>query len=118
MFIEICTKKLGWSKKKNGPSIVWEGEGLNEVGIRPDTNEVVIRIDPRYFRPTEVEQLLGDSNKAKIELGWEPKISLDDLISEMITADDKEAKKESLLMKKGFSQNISIETKPNIMNED
>ena len=64
-FIEIAAKKLGWSDTPSGPSIIWEGKGINEIGRRADTKEVVIKIDPRYFRPTEVEFLLGDSEKAR-----------------------------------------------------
>ena len=62
-------------------------EGLEEIGKRPDTGEIVIRIDPRYYRPTEVEELLGDASKAKKQLNWEPKISLEDLVSEMVQND-------------------------------
>ena len=60
---------------------------------------MVVKIDPRYFRPTEVEQLLGDSSKARKKLKWEPKISLKQLISEMIKEDSNEAKKEYILKK-------------------
>jgi len=56
--------------------IVWIGEGLDEVGIDANTNRAVIRVDPKYFRPAEVETLLGDASKAKEKLGWEPKIGL------------------------------------------
>ena len=73
------------------------------MGRRADTGEIVIRVDPRYFRPTEVDELLGDSSKAKNKLNWEPKISLEELISEMIEEDSEESKKESILKKKGFS---------------
>ena len=93
-FIEICAEKLGWKKDTHGPSIIWDGEGVNEVGIRPDTNEIVIRIDPRYFRPSEVDILVGDASKAKSELGWEPKISLEELIEEMIHEDYQDALKD------------------------
>ncbi len=96
-FIEICAEKLGWNKGTNSPGIIWEGKGLEEVGIRPDTKEKVIKIDKRYFRPTEVEQLLGDSQKAFKKLGWVPKISLEELIEEMIEKDKNEAQKEILL---------------------
>ena len=82
-FIEICASKLGWNNKNN-LGIIWEGEGINEIGKRADNGAIVIRIDPRYFRPTEVDLLLGDSTKAQTELGWEPKISLEELITEMI----------------------------------
>ena len=102
-FIEICAKELGWNKQEGGKSIIWEGSGVNEIGKRADTEEVVVKIDPRYFRPTEVEQLLGDPSKAKEKLNWEPKITLNQLVAEMIEEDSNEAKKESLLKKKGFS---------------
>jgi GDPmannose 4,6-dehydratase len=66
-----------------GMKIVWMGEGLNEVGIDKLSKKTVIRVDPKYFRPAEVETLLGDATKAKVELGWEPKISFDQLIEDM-----------------------------------
>ena len=102
-FIELCALELGWNGEKGVNGIVWEGKGLDEVGKRADTNEIVIRIDPRYFRPTEVNELLGDSSKARKKLNWEPKITIKELISEMINEDFKESKKESLLKNKGFS---------------
>ena len=108
-FIELCALKLGWDKESNGKAIIWQGQGVNEVGKRGDTGEIVIKIDSRYFRPTEVEELLGDASKAREKLKWEPKISFDELISEMIEEDLKEAKKESLLKNKGFSIYSSIE---------
>jgi len=114
-FIELCAAKLGWNSKKNGPYIIWQGEGLNEIGIRPDNGETVIKIDSRYFRPSEVDRLLGDSRKAKEKLGWEPKYKLDELISEMITHDRKEAEKELILSQEGFKQNEPLETIPEIM---
>ncbi len=83
--------------------IIWKNEGLNEIGLRADTKEVVIRIDPRYFRPTEVDELLGDATKAREKLGWTPKTSLEELIEEMVKHDLKEANKENLLKKQGFS---------------
>ena len=100
-FIELCALKLGWNKGGE-KGIIWEGEGINEVGKRSDTHEVVIRIDPRYFRPTEVDELCGDSSKARKKLKWKSKISLNQLISEMIQEDSNEAKKEYLLKRKGF----------------
>ena len=105
-FAEISAHYLGWSKNdKKG--IIWEGEGLKEVGKRADTLEVVIKVDPRYFRPTEVDFLLGDSQKAKNNLGWSPRISLEELIKEMIENDKEEAKKEGILKKSGFNINTS-----------
>ena len=66
-----------------GMKIVWIGEGLDEVGIDANTNRAVIRVDPKYFRPAEVETLLGDASKAKEKLGWEPKISFKQLVEDM-----------------------------------
>ena len=66
-----------------GMKIVWIGEGLDEVGIDANTNRAVIRVDPKYFRPAEVETLLGDASKAKEKLGWEPKISFEQLVEDM-----------------------------------
>ena len=101
-FIELCAIELGWNNKgQNG--IIWEGEGLNEIGLRADTGETVIKVDPRYFRPTEVDELLGDSTKARKKLNWQAKISIEELIKEMIAEDSKESKKESILKNKGFS---------------
>ena len=93
-FIEISASALGWNKNKEHPSIIWEGIGNNEVGRRSDTNEIVIKIDSRYFRPTEVDFLLGDASKARKKLGWVPKISLEDMVNEMINYDQKESLKE------------------------
>ena len=102
-FIEIAANFLGWGNKSHPNGIFWQGEGINEVGIRADTNEEVIRVDARYFRPTEVDQLLGNPSKAKEKLGWVPKISLEEMIKEMINNDIKEAKKEILIEKnKGY----------------
>ena len=117
-FLEICSIQLGWSKSSNSHGILWEGSGINEIGRRADTGEIVIRIDKRYFRPTEVEQLLGDSSKAKKELGWEPKLTLEEIVSEMISSDINEAKKELILKNEGFNLSNSIETIPEIMNEN
>ena len=80
----------------------WEGEGLEEVGRRSDTGAVVVRIDPRYFRPAEVETLLGDPTLAKEILGWTPSTSLEEMVNEMINHDREEARKEAYLKRKGF----------------
>ena len=112
-FIELSSKKLGWNKEEKSSGIVWSGEGIDEVGRREDTGEIVVRVDPRYFRPTEVSTLLGDPLKAKEKLGWVPKISLEELIDEMITFDKNEASKEFLLKKEGFEVYGSIENPPN-----
>ena len=99
-FIELSARELGWKGSGATNAIEWSGSGLQEVGKRTDTNQIVIRIDPRYFRPTEVETLLGNSSKAKNKLGWVPKISLTELISEMVNQDKLEAQKQSLILKK------------------
>ena len=117
-FVEICSNKLGWNKDKNSPGIIWEGKGIKEVGRRSDNGEIVIRIDSRYFRPTEVDLLLGDATKAFKELGWEPKTSLEEIISEMIANDNHEAKKDLVLKNEGFKLSNPIETIPNIMKQE
>lgn len=79
---------------KVGRTIEWRGEGVDEVGVEPDSGVTRVRVDPRYFRPTEVEQLLGDATKARQKLGWKPKIGFKELVSEMVTADIRTVAKE------------------------
>ena len=110
--IEICAEKLEWNKGTEEPPIIWKGKGIKEVGLRPDTKEKVISIDSRYFRPAEVDQLLGSPAKAAEKLGWIPHTTLEELISEMITHDKEESLKESILKKKGFKVSGSIESPP------
>ena len=93
-FCEITAKELGWGTKKHPEGIIWEGEGIDEIGKRADTKEIIIKIDARYYRPTEVNELLGDSSKAKAKLNWEPKISLEEMIAEMVSEDLRIAKNE------------------------
>ena len=112
-FIEISAKILGWDDNKNDKAIIWEGEGIHETGRRADTGEIVIKIDSRYFRPTEVDELLGDASKAFEKLNWKPKISLKEMIEEMINKDKEESLKESLLKSKGFNVVTSVEGPPN-----
>ena len=88
-FCELTAMELGWISSSHPNGIKWEGKGLDEIGRRADTNEVVIRIDPRYYRPTEVDELLGDSSKAKLKLNWQPKISLEEMVHEMVQEDIK-----------------------------
>lgn len=85
-----------------GMDIEFKGEGVNEVGIDKATGRVIIEVDPRYFRPTEVDLLLGDSSKARTELGWKPKYDLQALIKEMVSEDLAEAEKENVLRKEGY----------------
>ena len=112
-FIEICAKKLGWNKDSNKEGIIWEGEGSKEIGRRADTNEIVIRVDPRYFRPTEVDELRGDSKKGFLKLGWQPEITLEEMIEEMICEDKKKSLEESILLKEGFKIRSAFESPPN-----
>ena len=110
-FVELSAIALGWNKnQQNG--IIWKGEGTDEVGIRVDTGEIVIRIDKRYFRPCEVDSLLGNAKKAADELGWEAKTSLESLVKEMIEEDISIAKQEVLISKKGFNVNSPQENPP------
>ena len=85
-FCELTANKLGWNKGHEC-GIKWENDGIEEIGRRSDNGEVVIKIDPRYYRPTEVQELLGDASKAKRILNWEPKINLEQLVSEMVDAE-------------------------------
>ena len=113
-FIEICALKLKWNNSENEKGIIWEGEGINEVGIRADTKEIIIKIDERYFRPTEVDELAGDPSKGFKKLGWVPEISFEEMIDEMIEEDKSKALEESTLLKKGFSVKSSFESPPSI----
>tara|TARA_Y100000589_G_scaffold331673_1_gene386292 strand:- start:2700 stop:3851 length:1152 start_codon:yes stop_codon:yes gene_type:complete len=117
-FIELCAIELGWNTKKGAQGIIWEGEGLNEVGKRADNGQIIIRIDIRYFRPTEVDLLLGDSSKAFRDLNWEPETSLEQIITEMISYDNKEAQKALILKNQGFKLTEPIETLPQIYDLD
>ena len=110
-FIELAAEQLGWGGASQ-PAIQWDGEGLEEVGRRGDTGAVVVRIDPRYFRPAEVETLLGNPTKAKETLGWTPTTTLEELVAEMVAADQEEAAKEALLLRKGFAVVGSMENPP------
>jgi GDPmannose 4,6-dehydratase len=94
-FIELAATEVGIS-------IRWEGQGLKEKGIDEKTGSELVRIDPRYFRPTEVDTLLGDSSKAKQQLGWEPKITFVELVKEMVAMDLLEAEKDELCLQEGF----------------
>jgi GDPmannose 4,6-dehydratase len=84
--------------------IRWEGDGLDERGLDGD-DRCVVAVDPRYFRPAEVESLLGDASKAKAELGWEPKISFELLVREMVQADLSAAKRDHLISTHGYKTN-------------
>jgi GDPmannose 4,6-dehydratase len=83
-------------------TITWRGEGLDEKGYDAD-GKCILAVDPRYFRPTEVETLLGDASKAKQKLGWVPKISFKELVTEMMREDLKAAERDELVKRHGFS---------------
>ena len=70
-----------------GIDVAWSGKGLDEIGVNGTTGEVLVRVDPRYFRPTEVDELRGDASRAKRDLGWSPKVSFPELVREMVRAD-------------------------------
>lgn len=94
-FCEMTFRELGME-------IEWQGHGVDEKGIDRNTGKVLIEIDPRYFRPAEVDLLLGDASKAKAKLGWQPKYDLEALCREMVKEDLQEAKREKFLCENGY----------------
>jgi len=104
---------IEWTAGALGVQIRWEGTGINEVGyaIIPGAlrEAAIVRIDPRYFRPTEVETLLGDPSKAKQKLGWVPEITAQEMCAEMVVYDLNEAKKLALLKQQGYPITVSVE---------
>jgi GDPmannose 4,6-dehydratase len=102
---------VNYAAKELGITLRWEGKGIDETGIIDsiaDSNtslkpgQVLVKVDPRYFRPTEVETLLGDPSKAKEKLGWEPKITLKEMVAEMVREDLSIAQRDDLCKKEGF----------------
>jgi len=85
-----------------GRTILWEGQGPDEKGFDSETGDLIVAVDSRYFRPTEVEDLLGDPSKAKEKLGWAPKITFEEMVHEMMENDINLAKRDSLVKKHGF----------------
>ena len=85
-----------------GKEIRWEGEGIDEKGFDKKSGQLIVAVDPRYFRPTEVDTLLGDSTKAKEKLGWEAKIGLKEIVHEMMENDINIAKRDELVKKHGY----------------
>ena len=94
-FVNAAVKELGMS-------IRWEGKGVDEKGYCEETGNCIVAVDPRYFRPTEVETLLGDPTKAKEKLGWVPETSFSELVAEMVREDLKSAEKDELCQREGF----------------
>jgi len=110
-FIEKSAQQLGIT-------IRWEGSGVNEIGVIDSlstqhsaltTDQIIVRIDPRYFRPSEVETLLGDPAKAKADLSWVPEITLDEMVAEMVSHDLDLAKQHALLKANGYHVDVSKE---------
>jgi GDPmannose 4,6-dehydratase len=104
-FVDIAAKELGIT-------LAFEGEGEQEIAkitaiSNPDlkckVGDVIVQVDPRYFRPTEVETLLGDPTKAKVKLGWTPKTTFNELVQEMVQSDYESAKRDSLVKAHGFT---------------
>jgi GDPmannose 4,6-dehydratase len=110
---------IEWSAEELGITLAFAGKGVDEIatvtaisgdkapGVK--VGDVLLRIDPRYFRPTEVETLLGDPAKAKLKLGWVPEITVQQMCAEMVASDLEEARKQSLLKKHGFQAALSVE---------
>jgi GDPmannose 4,6-dehydratase len=94
-FVDVAAAELGMK-------IVWRGEGVNEQGL-DGKGKVIVQVDPRYFRPTEVDSLLGDPTKAREKLGWVSKTPFKELVSEMVREDLKSAERDELVKKHGFS---------------
>jgi GDPmannose 4,6-dehydratase len=101
-FVEKAFKAVGFN-------VEWEGEGLDEVGREAASGKVLVRIDKRYFRPTEVDFLLGDPTKAKQVLGWQAKIGFDELVQSMVKADLREAQRDHLCKTSGFQTLNNLE---------
>ena len=85
-----------------GVEIDWQGSGVDEIGKNAENGDVLVQVDPKYFRPTEVDTLLGDPSKAKSKLGWEPKTSLEQMVKEMVADDLKSAQKDELCRREGY----------------
>jgi len=101
-FVELAGKDLGFK-------IRWQGQGLDEKGIDESTGNVIVSIDPRYFRPTEVDTLLGDTTKARKQLGWKPRTTFDMMVSEMVATDLKEAERDQICQQEGFQTFSHVE---------
>ncbi|EFI9338381.1 GDP-mannose 4,6-dehydratase [Escherichia coli] len=111
-FVEMAAAQLGIKMSFVGKGIEEKGivdsvEGQDAPGVKP--GDVIVVVDPRYFRPAEVDTLLGDPSKANLKLGWRPEITLAEMISEMVAKDLEAAKKHSLLKSHGFSVSLALE---------
>lgn len=114
---------ISWSAEHLGVTLRFEGQGVDEVGIVAaiearngeilapalKVGDIIVKIDPRYFRPAEVETLLGDPSKAKAKLGWVPEITVQEMCEEMVAHDLESAKRHALLKKHGYEIAVSAE---------
>ncbi|MFY9211433.1 MAG: GDP-mannose 4,6-dehydratase [Aestuariivita sp.] len=110
---------IDWSARELGITLRFEGEGVNEIAVVDSVSgdkapavspgDVLMRIDPKYFRPAEVETLLGDPGKAKAKLGWEPEITVQEMCAEMVAEDLKTARRHALLKEHGMDLPVSLE---------
>ncbi len=111
---------IEWAAETLGITLRWDGAGVEEVGIVDTVDadrapalksgDVIVRIDPRYFRPAEVESLLGDPSLAKADLGWEPTVGVRELVAEMAQSDYDDARRISLLRDHGFHVPVDLES--------
>jgi GDPmannose 4,6-dehydratase len=95
-FIDLAFKEVNIE-------LEWKGSGVDEKGINKATGNVIVEIDPRYFRPSEVDLLVGDASKAKKELGWVPKLTVEQLVKEMVASDVKLFQRDKYLLDGGHS---------------
>ncbi len=112
---------INWTASEIGIKLVWKNSGIDEIAIIDEIllgeeeihgmkiGDTIVKVDPKYFRPTEVETLLGDPSKAKKKLGWEPEISAQEMCAEMVSEDLIKAKQNALLKKHGFEINLNSE---------
>jgi GDPmannose 4,6-dehydratase len=110
---------IQWSASELGITLAFQGQGVNEVAVvshiqgenisAVKVGQTIVKIDPRYFRPTEVETLLGDPSKAKQKLGWVPEITVQEMCREMVLEDLAQAKQHALLKANGYRVNVSVE---------
>ena len=98
---------IEWTAQELGMDLRWQGQGVDEVGYWND--KPIVKIDPRYFRPAEVETLLGDPSKAKEKLGWVPEITAQEMCKEMVVSDLAQAKQHALLKASGYAVSVSVE---------
>jgi GDPmannose 4,6-dehydratase len=94
-FVELAFSRAGFK-------ITWKGSGVDEIGRDEETGKTLVKVDPRYFRPSEVDFLVGDPTKAKEKLSWIPKVAFSELVETMVRADLKEAQKDHLVNTSGF----------------